>query len=127
MSRRHVTLADRLTHDAATRFARRGYWLTLREAAAEVGVTRRRMSQLVEELDLAAPQVGQGRTGARLIRGCCVDAARSRARCREVHDQQVSEIPAARAMHEASHESRDRVNPSPDRCDKMPHQSDTGA
>ena len=58
MSRRHVTLAARLTHDAATRFARRGYWLTLREAAAEVGVTRRRMSQLVEELDLAAPQVG---------------------------------------------------------------------
>jgi hypothetical protein len=70
------------------RMAKRGYWLNSREAGAEVGVSARRMRQIAEELRIPTKEAPSSGGPEKVMRGCCVDAAKDRQRCDVEHDEE---------------------------------------
>lgn len=66
------------------------YWVSVRDAARELGVSRQRVHQLAEELRMDTKRQGTGRTAPTWLRACCVDAAATRERCNFAHDEEAA-------------------------------------
>lgn len=72
------------------RRAKLRYWVSVRDAARELGVSPRRVRQLAEELRLDTKRQGNGPTAPLWLRACCVDAAATRERCDLPHGEEAS-------------------------------------